>query len=169
MIRRLFATVLLTVTAFFAGAAVNTQYPFNVAFTTQATLSPTIDDEVWCPSLEGIMEWHREVQRRFSDAVILHCHGGELNGEWYLLPEGINEQPIRMLDAIKKLRKKYGNRKIVIACCNPGHFRLDAADVGDVVYPTESIWQRPDKATSFRSVMDPATPGNIFEFQSTGR
>jgi hypothetical protein len=74
-----------------------------------------------------------EVGRRYDDAFVLICHGGDNGREWVFTPDAPwAVEPVAA--GIKRLRRSgVGNRRIVLWCCNPGGYRLPA-DIGPVTY-----------------------------------
>lgn len=160
--------MLLVSVAFTAGAAVNSS-EFRRALRAASHNAPTvarIDTVVLTTQMsdDSLGQWKTEVSRRFNDAVLVFVHGGDLNGKWQAHVNDFDPKP--MDEVIADVRVKFGDRKIILVSCNPGHYRLPDS-VGDVVYATDNVWMAPDYSISERQAENPTAVGNIYEFLTT--
>ena len=139
---------------------------------------PHVVMDVLDPSLDDTgPAWEQEVGRRFSNAVVAVCHGGDVtfDGKHWLCqpwggPGGL--EPIEWL--IDREQHLFPGRTLVILCCNPHHDVIHGH--ANVFYATGSVWCVPDRAAidapapanrytlDGRSTNDPDNVGNIFEF-----
>lgn len=104
--------------------------------------------------------WKTETARRFPNAIMVFCHGGELMGQWAMKPE--NGQPVEFVaDLARKLHEEFPTRPIVLICCNPGHHTLN---IPHVYHALDDVWMRPDKDGNPFITMFPHAVGNIWEF-----
>lgn len=141
-----------------------------------AVVAVCLDDSL-APYTE---EWKVETARRFSNAVVVFGHGGELpNGHWCVLTA---DGPVAIATIVEQYRLEYPNRTMVLMICNPAHLTLG---ISGVYYFMSSVWCTPDrdlihqndkckfdllddlisqaKPTLSRSQTDPDVAGNIFE------
>ena len=98
-----------------------------------------------------ILYWKEEVQRRYSDAVVIVTHGGDgADSEWTAYPQ---RQPVEHIDdLVDRIRAHHPYRRIVIIACNPMHQHLDRRFVS---YALNNVWFYPD------SIQDPDYPQNV--------
>lgn len=142
---------------------------------------PTVIVETLDESLQPFSNfWRTEVARRFPDAVVVACHGGEfIEGEWLVKSPEFGKAAITADKLAQHFKDKYPGRVIVMLACNPGHLHLH---VSGVYHAMDSVWCLPDRATMSdqvhnrlmldggfgeredRWVGDPNVVGSIFEF-----
>jgi hypothetical protein len=107
-------------------------------------------------------QWQTEVARKYTDAVIVFCHGDDRGGKWVFVPDAPwAVEPVAA--GIKRLRQSpvVGNRRIVLVTCNPGSYALPR-DCGPVTFaPDGMVRISPDKA--FIAAFSRAYYGNVFE------
>lgn len=148
-------------------AYVNVPVPFPVEVRVEVPVhhwhgieTEVLADEEWVES--SVQYWTTEIARRFPDAYVFVCHGGEdMDGVWNIYPAGGIPMPVQ--DLVDMLRAKNPDRKIVLIVCNPGDDKIHGKNV---FYAHASVWGFPDRATdaSVRSQIEPESVGNIFEF-----
>jgi hypothetical protein len=108
---------------------------------------PGVAMEVLDPSLTPFVEmWRKEIARRFPDgAVGLLVHGGDLvQKEWVVGASIVPGHVTPIEEVIDRTRRLYGQRKIIVLACNPGHVRLSGRP-GVYFFPG-SVWCIPDRA-----------------------
>lgn len=105
---------------------------------------PNVIVEVFDHSLDPFVPmWQKEVGRRFTNAVVVLCHGGDfLRGEWI-----VGSQPgsghVETVDAVlMRVQKQYPGRQVVLLACNTGHL---TPKTKDVYYAMSSVWCVPDR------------------------
>jgi hypothetical protein len=114
---------------------------------------------------QSIADWDQAIEPRFPGAVVVFCHGGDVNGEWCLHPdhweaEGndavrVADPPIPVEAEVLVLQKKYPGRWIVLITCNPSHHFLSPS-IHHVVYSLTLTWVDPDSiAAPTRHVVAP--------------
>lgn len=175
--RKRFA-ILLLLLSFFAGLGVNNIHLAMVTYrglTTPASIDVInlADSISWSNAA-----WKVEVQRRFPDAIVVSCHGGDdENGVWCLWGDTFDPlasvltgksmfrqlPPVPVEDFVRNIQKQRPGRQIVLLVCNPEHHTLKAKGVA---YAMDSVWTIPDRAILPRSGDKPGDLGNIFEFVS---
>lgn len=89
--------------------------------------------------------WEREVSRRYpTGTVVVVCHGGIDPDVWMCVPD---EGPARtVIGVVSEIRKSNPHARIVLCICNPHGHRLPA-NITNVTYPLNNIWQFPDRST----------------------
>lgn len=111
--------------------------------------------------------WRTEVSRRFPNAVVIICHGGDINGVWYMFPADL-PFPVRAADYMASVRKAVPiERPIVMVTCNPGGHCLGIPGVFHAMdnvwfVPDKSIPEEPDQIEAVKA--EPTWVGNIYEF-----
>lgn len=87
--------------------------------------------------------WEKELGRRFSNAVAIICHGGDLiEGEWMVKVHDGDHVAMRADELVKHYQALYPDRQVVLLACNPGHLKLN---VPGVFYAHSSVWTIPDR------------------------
>lgn len=141
--------------------AINTDRLF--AFYYEHVQTPSIDVEVHAyvgaDQAAVVQAWKDEVARKYTDAVLIICHGTDYNGQWCFVPQRLVMtplgpmvqfgRPVPVSEGIKLFRKKYGMRRLVLATCNPGHYRLSFLD-GPVTYATDNVYVYTDRLVRSR-------------------
>lgn len=189
MRRRLFFSLILAVASF-----VSLSVTFVAMVTRDASYSnvgqieqPNVVMEVLDPSLEVYSAmWQKEVGRRFSNAVVILCHGGDfVEGEWIVGSKPGSGHVEHIDQTIARVKALYPGRTVVILACNTGHLK---PKIPGVYFAPSSVWCIPDRAITpemfrngiaFRTLndedepasesqsrwdSDPDVVGNIWEF-----
>jgi hypothetical protein len=120
--------------------------------------------------------WSQEVSRRFPDAVVVLCHGGEIEeGRWVLKTSWNHAETA--VSVIEREHAKWPLRTVVVLGCNPDHVHLTglpyAYQADDYVYcipdraltPSEEADGASKMVLEGRNSVYPNAVGNIFEFQ----
>lgn len=103
--------------------------------------------------------WRTEVGRRFPDAVVVLCHGGEfVDGQWLCKAPAFDLPCMSVHDLAAHFQHKFEGRPVVLLCCNPGHLQLH---MPGVYYFSDSVWCVPDRATGDNPTMDRASLDGI--------
>jgi hypothetical protein len=159
-VKRFLPLLLLAV----VGCAANSTPAARPALEPGAFVTKRIDVWVWsaAPFDQPAMVKY-EVSRRYDDAFVLICHGADNGREWVFTPDA--PWAVEPVEAgIKRLRRSgVGNRRIVLWCCNPGHYRL-SADCGPVTYAGTNVWVVPDRTLLTRIRDTDHGAGNVYEF-----
>lgn len=136
------------------------------------TPQPQVAMEVLDPSLEQYaVAWQAEIGRRFTNAVGVLAHGGDLEeGRWVIKSD---HKRLETADGVvAHYQKLYPGRTIVLLSCNPGHLKLN---IPGVYHFHSSVWCVPDRAVGNDPIADvaklgtsrwqgdPEVEGNIFE------
>lgn len=110
-----------------------------------APLAPQVDVFCMDATLERFSAaWRVEVGRRFPDAIVLLCHGGELsNGEWLVKAPAFDLPLMTAEHLVEHFQVKFPGRPVVLLACNPGHLHLH---VPGVWHARNSVWCVPDRA-----------------------
>lgn len=154
--------VLLLTVAFSCGRGVINTGPATVPFREYRGIE--VERHIYDKfSAQMIEQWKVEVQRRFSSAYLVFCHGEDKDGVWYMFPQEKGAIPIPVEKYAKYLRHRMPDRIIVFVCCNPHHHGLG---IPGVYHARDSVWYFTDKHSDNRerSDEDPGCVGNIFEF-----
>lgn len=148
---------------------------------THQLAQPNVIVEVFDHSLDQFVPmWQKEVGRRFSNAVVVLCHGGDfVRGEWVVGSQPGSGHIEKVDDVLARVKAQYPGRQLVLLACNTGHLMPKTPGV---YYATASVWCIPDRAItpelmqnhdSLRTIDgdshsrwsdDPDVVGNIFEF-----
>lgn len=161
------------------------------------TDAPPVIMDLRDPMLEGYAPmWQIEVGRRFSNSVVILCHGGGIvENEWVIQDNPLGSYGTtceKIDDVLNKERAEFPTRTIVVLSCNPCHLVVHGHP--NCFYSPSSVWCIPDRNIASaeendakihqqidgpneadddspapvvrvdRSVADPETVGNIFEF-----
>lgn len=106
--------------------------------------------------------WRAEVSRRFSDAVMVFCHGNQINGVWCIVPaEG---KPVPVQTFAEQMARDFSGHPVVLVTCNPAHAKIH---VRGVYYANDVVVMRPDKSGNLAFMICPEAVGNVFEFVET--
>jgi len=88
--------------------------------------------------------WVTEVQRRYSDAVVVIVHGlGTPQGEWVMFPFGSTGVSVDLF--VENLRNIHPTRRIVLVTCNPDGIECK---LPGVTYATKNVLLVPRAAQS---------------------
>jgi hypothetical protein len=170
--------ILLLILSFVSGLAVNNIHTAWVSV--HALVTPASIDFITLADSIGWanQSWQQEIARRFPDAIVIACHGGDDdNGTWTLYPDKFDpllslftDNPVfhplptmPVEDYVANIQKLRPGREIVLLVCNPEHHTLK---LKGVAYAMDSVWTIPDRAQLPRTTLDPKAAGNIFEFVS---
>ena len=108
--------------------------------------------------------WKAEVERRYSDAVMILAHGGpdEETGVW-IVQDDMQHKTLPVEEAVANVRKRFPYRRIVMITCNGGHQYLRARFVS---YALEKVWFWPDNIMymPMNEIRNTNEVGNIFDF-----
>lgn len=169
----LILSLIICASCFLVGFAVSPQALLPSCIRSLA-VAPQVDVFCMDQSLEGFAPaWRVEVGRRFPDAVVLLCHGGELsNGEWLVKAPAFDLPLMTAEHLVLHFQTKFPGRPVVLLACNPGHLHLH---VHGVWHARNSVWCVPDRATGGSETNDhlqmgtrwdaaPDVSGNVFEF-----
>lgn len=126
---------------------------------------PAVVVETLDPSLARYSPlWQAEIGRRFSHAVGVFVHGGDIvDGEWVVRTSIRPGHSMRVQEVVSHFQALYPTRTIVLLACNPGHLKLG---IPGVYYAKSNVWCVPDRALA--EVTDrwqkyPEVVGNIYE------
>lgn len=142
---------------------------------------PNVIVEVFDHSLDPFVPmWQKEVGRRFSNTVVVLCHGGDfVRGEWVVGSQPGSGHIEKVDDVLARVKAQYPGRQLVLLACNTGHL---TPKISGVYYATASVWCIPDRAitpelmqnhdalltldgeSQNRWTDSPDVVGNIFEF-----
>jgi hypothetical protein len=184
---RLLTAILMAV---LAGCA--THEPVSVVvlppFSTGKVIVERMSDEGWDDNYE--QQWVFEISQRFHPAntVALISHGGwnAKTNVWAQLPnyfmhEGTPVPPTQAVDgdkkcppenvivAVRRLKKKYPDKNIVVLACNPGGATLMGPDLANVYYAPANIWIQPDSATVVKHTLTPEERETNLKLAKTSR
>lgn len=88
----------------------------------------------------GATWWKEEVTKRYSDAVIVFCHGKEdYEGTW--VTDGTSAPRETIEDMVTRTRATYPDRRLVLIVCNPGG---DIIPHTNVTYALNNVWYYPN-------------------------
>lgn len=181
--RKVFTKVLLMLSLLIGPSLGGILTMHFMAPTNQLT-QPSVIVEVFDHSLDQFVPmWQKEVGRRFSNAVVVLCHGGDfVRGEWIVDSQPGSGHIEKVDDVLQRIKIQYPGRQIVLLACNTGHLKPATPDV---YYAASSVWCVPDRALTpdlfengdlnktlngedkSRWEDDPDVVGNIFEFQKS--
>jgi hypothetical protein len=153
-------------------------------------VQPPVIVECLDRSIEPYAEmWRVETARRFDNAVVIICHGGDFEAGRFIVGAGL--QPWKHVstaaEVVRHFQTLYPTRTLVLVACNPGHLKLR---IPGVYYALNNVWVYPDRdiqraeaagevlatwtsdwkhllegdSTRSRSEVSPDFVGSIFEF-----
>lgn len=128
------------------GPLVEYRFPSSMPTTLPTTL--TADQHVvfsFCKSLDEYATMsYREAARRFTNPVVVLCHGGTdpASRRWALYADNDRGGKMFTDEVAAAMAKRFPDRDIVFFSCNRDHHRIN---VPRVWYFTEVVWCMPDE------------------------
>ncbi len=100
------------------------------------------DIDIFCynTELKAFVPWQKhEIAKRFKRANVIFCHGGYINGVWFVFPEKQRPKPVqRVIDHVLKIDH---TKPLILLVCNEEGQTVYG---NNVWYFKSDIWAVPD-------------------------